>query len=88
MDSSTALERIKEVDIEKLTPRQREIVKLLAVGFDGPAIAQKLYIEPGSVNQHMYLARLGTCGESTTMIVAAWAIQQYELYQGSGSPKP
>jgi len=39
--------------IERLTPRQRQVMALAATGVDGPAIATRLDLAPGTVRQEL-----------------------------------
>lgn len=39
--------------LDRLTPREREILSLLTDGFDGSAIAEDLYISPATVRNHI-----------------------------------
>ena len=55
-----------------LTPREREIVALIAKGRSNKAIARELFISPATVARHVsnILAKLGFSSRSE---VAAWA---------------
>jgi DNA-binding CsgD family transcriptional regulator len=58
-----------------LTPREREIVALLAAGLSNKAIAERLFISPATVARHVanILPKLGFSSRSQ---VAAWAVSQ------------
>lgn len=54
----------------KLTPRQREIVRLLALGDSQKEIARKLGLRHGTVRQHMMRARArGECRSTAEIAV-------------------
>jgi len=44
--------RITDVDYASLTPREQEVMRLLAEGFAAKEIAEKLYISPKTVENH------------------------------------
>ena len=44
--------RITDVDYASLTPREQEVMRLLAEGFSAKEIAAKLYISPKTVENH------------------------------------
>lgn len=44
--------RITDVDYASLTPREQEVMRLLAEGFSAKEIAEKLYISPKTVENH------------------------------------
>ena len=47
--------------LDVLTPRERDVLQLLTEGLDGAAIAQKLFLSPATVRNHIQhiLAKLG-----------------------------
>lgn len=47
--------------LDALTPREREVLDLLAEGLDGPAIAGRLFVSPATVRNHIQhiLTKLG-----------------------------
>ncbi|MGH9262468.1 MAG: helix-turn-helix domain-containing protein, partial [Acidimicrobiales bacterium] len=57
-----------------LTPREREVVALLAEGLTNSQIAERLYISPRTAAVHVsnVLAKLGMASRTE---VAAWAIR-------------
>ena len=61
-----------------LTPREREIVALIARGYSNKAIAAELYISPATAARHVanILAKLGFSSRSQ---IAAWAVQGHDL---------
>jgi DNA-binding CsgD family transcriptional regulator/tetratricopeptide (TPR) repeat protein len=65
---------------EALTPREREVVSLLAEGLTNSQVAERLYISPRTAAVHVsnILAKLGM---SSRTEVAAWAVRE-----GLGTP--
>lgn len=47
--------------LDKLTPRERQVLHLLAEGLDGTAIAERLFLSPATVRNHIQhiLSKLG-----------------------------
>ena len=60
---------------EALTPREREVVSLLAEGLSNSQVAERLYISPRTAAVHVsnILAKLGM---SSRTEVAAWAVRE------------
>ena len=60
----------------KLTPRERQVVALLAGGLRGDDIAERLYLSPGTVRTHIRnaMARLGA--RTRAHLVALAAVRQ------------
>lgn len=54
----------------KLTPRQREIARLLAAGYSQKETARKLGVRYGTVRKHTQSMRERTQCRSTTALVA------------------
>ena len=71
--------------LERLTPRQREIAGLIALGYTNRQIAARLVLEEGSVANHVahILERLGTANRAQ---VAAWAAM-HGLVDGPRTPE-
>ena len=71
--------------LERLTPRQREIARLIALGYTNRQIAARLVLEEGSVANHVahILERLGTANRAQ---VAAWAAM-HGLVDGPRTPE-
>jgi PAS domain S-box-containing protein len=63
-----------------LTPREREIFQLLALGFNAPQIAERLFLSPLTVRTHVQngMARLGA-GTRVQAIAIALARQEIQL---------
>jgi DNA-binding CsgD family transcriptional regulator/ketosteroid isomerase-like protein len=61
-----------------LTPREREIFRLLALGFNAPEIADRLFLSPATVRTHVQngVARLGA---RTRVQAVAMAVAQAEI---------
>ena len=60
------------VDESNLTPREREVVRLIAGGLDRKEIAMRLSISPRTVGTHMehIYAKLGVCSRAQAVAVA------------------
>jgi PAS domain S-box-containing protein len=58
--------------IERLTPREREILQLLADGLDGRGVADRLYISPRTQRNHManILGKLGVHSQLQAVVFA------------------
>ena len=52
MESSTKLEKITDATYGTLTPREQEVIRLLAEGLSTKKIAEKLFISPKTVENH------------------------------------
>jgi len=65
----------KGPDIDSLTPRERQIIKLIAGGMSNKIIARKLSITEGTVKVHVkhLLKKLGL---RSRVEVAVWAVQE------------
>ena len=48
---------VSVVDVQKLTPRQKEILRLIVNGFDAKSVARELGISVHTVNEHLSEAR-------------------------------
>jgi DNA-binding NarL/FixJ family response regulator len=66
---------------EALTPREREVVALVAEGLTNAAVAERLYISPRTAAVHVSNI-LGKLGMVSRTEVAAWAVR--EGYAGEG----
>ena len=68
--------RERELDerrlIETLTPREREVLQLLAAGLDSAAIARRLHISPRTQRNHAgnILAKLGVHSQLQAVVFA------------------
>jgi DNA-binding NarL/FixJ family response regulator len=68
--------RERELDerrlIDSLTPREREVLQLLATGFDGAAIARRLHISPRTQRNHVgnILAKLAVHSQLQAVVFA------------------
>lgn len=53
--------RRRELERRDLTEREREVFRLLALGFNAPEIADRLFLSPATVRTHVQngIARLG-----------------------------
>lgn len=58
--------------VESLTPREREIIRMVAEGLDNEAIASRLYISPLTVKTHINrtMQKLGVSGRAQLVRVA------------------
>jgi DNA-binding CsgD family transcriptional regulator len=67
-----------EASVEKLTPRQREVARLVAGGLTNMEIAERLVLTPGTVANHIegILRRLGF--RSRTQVAALFGSQDIE----------
>jgi DNA-binding NarL/FixJ family response regulator len=70
-----------------LTPREREIAGLVALGLSNRAIADRLVIAPGTVKIHVERI-LGKLGRTSRVQIATWAQSDRELAAGPGSQPP
>ena len=52
IESSTKLEKITDATYGTLTPREQEVIRLLAEGLSTKKIAEKLFISPKTVENH------------------------------------
>jgi DNA-binding NarL/FixJ family response regulator len=59
--------------IERLTPREREVLQALAEGRDDHEIAGRLYVSAGTVRTHVanILAKLGAASRLQALVFAA-----------------
>jgi DNA-binding CsgD family transcriptional regulator len=80
VDELRAVERRLGLDqetsgAEALTPREREVVALLAEGLTNAVLAERLYISPRTAAVHVsnILAKLGMASRTE---VAAWAVRE------------
>jgi DNA-binding CsgD family transcriptional regulator len=48
-----ASERARPADLERLTAREAEVLELVAAGLTNAAIAERLWISPGTVKKHL-----------------------------------
>lgn len=71
--SNRASDRDIEALIEKLTPREREVLRLMASGLDNESIGKKLYIAMSTVKTHVgnIFERLGV-SDRTQAVIAAY----------------
>ncbi|MCP4961540.1 MAG: response regulator transcription factor [Actinomycetia bacterium] len=58
-----------------LTPREREVLKLLTEGFDGGAIAETLFVSPATVRNHIQHI-LNKLGVHTRVEAVAFALRK------------
>lgn len=67
-------------DERPLTPRQRDILPLLAAGKTNEQIAAALGVEPETIRAHLKLVyeRLGIRGQLGRVQAAVWWVQQGE----------
>ena len=67
------VERTAHRLLEKLTPRERELLQLLAEGLDDAAMAERLSISPKTVRNHMVhvLDKLGVDSRLQALVLAA-----------------
>jgi ATP/maltotriose-dependent transcriptional regulator MalT len=63
--------------VDALTPREREIADLVALGLSNRAIADRLVIAPGTVKVHVERI-LGKLGRTSRVQIATWAHEQGE----------
>ena len=69
-------ERIRDVQatLAQLTPREREVLSLLAEGLDNQAIAERLFISPDTARAHVVKV-LGKLGVESRLQAAIFAIR-------------
>jgi len=62
-------------DLARLTPREREVLDLIAEGMTNKEIARKLGIGPGTVKAHVekLIAKLGVADRTQAAVFAARA---------------
>ena len=72
-DKRREAERSAHRIVEQLTPRERDLLMLLAEGLDDAAIAERLYISPKTVRNQMVglLAKLSVDSRLQALVVAA-----------------
>jgi DNA-binding NarL/FixJ family response regulator len=85
LSASEAIELVRLVDqqreaerrtlriVEQLTPRERDLLRLLAEGLDDAAISERLYISPKTVRNQMVglLAKLSVDSRLQALVLAA-----------------
>ena len=69
-----------EVNVGSLTPREREVLSLLAAGLTQPEVAAELCISPATVSRHV-VSVYGKIGAHRRAEAVAWAI-----HHGMGPP--
>ena len=62
-----------EVDVGSLTPREREVLSLLAAGLTQPEVAAELCISPATVSRHV-ASVYGKIGAHRRAEAVVWAI--------------
>jgi DNA-binding CsgD family transcriptional regulator len=72
---------------DMLTPREREVVALVASGRSNKAIAEELFISPATAARHVanILAKLGFNSRSQ---IAAWAADRQPYISDPGDSPP
>jgi DNA-binding CsgD family transcriptional regulator len=57
-------------DLERLTPREAEILELVAAGLTNAAIAERLWVSPGTVKKHLenVYAKLGVANRAAAVV--------------------
>lgn len=53
-----------------LTPRERQVVEMLATGYTGEQIAQKLVLSPETVQKHVHNAKRKVGAETRAHLIA------------------
>jgi DNA-binding NarL/FixJ family response regulator len=73
VDQQRKAERIAHDLLEQLTPRERQLLQLLAEGLDDAAMAERLGISPRTVRNHMahLLDKLGVHSRLQALVLAA-----------------
>ncbi len=61
-----------DLAFEQLSPREREVVTLLAAGFSNDQIASTLFVSLATVKGHIHSVFAKTGFTSRTQVVAAW----------------
>jgi DNA-binding CsgD family transcriptional regulator len=80
-------ERLPAVTPADLTPREREVVALLAAGLPRKAVAARLGISPNTVRNHIATIFARTRSSSVTSLIAWW--HGWRAYaEGEGAPPP
>ena len=61
---------------DPLTPREREVIRLLAAGQSNEAIARELVLSVRTVERHVenLYAKIGASGRTARATAAAWAV--------------
>lgn len=72
MISTSASQEMNESSEAKLTPRQEELLELLAIGLSNREIATQLGITQGTVKQHLFILyrRLGVANRTKALVAA------------------
>jgi DNA-binding NarL/FixJ family response regulator len=57
-------------DLERLTSREAEILELVAAGLTNAAIAERLWVSPGTVKKHLenVYAKLGVANRAAAVV--------------------
>lgn len=63
---------------QSLTPREHEVMSLIALGYTGAEIAEKLFLSPETVRNHTRNARAKLGGRTRSHAVAL-AVQRGEI---------
>ena len=60
-DSLREYQRASKIELPVLTPREKEVLELIAEGYTNPQIAEKIFLSPFTVDSHRknLLAKLG-----------------------------
>lgn len=66
----------------QLTSREQEVVKLIALGLDNPTIAERLFISPHTVKNHLDKIKQQKIGVRTRAELIAWAWQHGVVKRG------
>jgi DNA-binding CsgD family transcriptional regulator len=77
-DGRTKRQRPGDPDAALLTPREREVLTLLALGLNGPQTADRLFISPATVRTHVENA-MKTLGARTRTQAVAEALIRGEI---------
>jgi len=73
-----ARSRSRSVEEAVLTPRQRDVLSMLASGLNGPETAARLYLSPATVRTHVQNA-MGALGTKTRAQAVAEALIRGEI---------
>ena len=68
----TGVSTLKEAELAGLTPRERDIVDLLATGCSTASIADQLYLSPKTVSNHLttIFEKLGVANRAEAIVLA------------------